>query len=185
MAIIYGGKIISPSINNLQQTDFSKVTAHPEFVVKGKTFYDETGQLKTGTSDIIDKSTGQVAHNLFTIYATAENAPHGTLEHIIGYSVNSEDAVTYTELEIDVDASGETTNVSTATAAEIERLGASDTVKIYTTHSGGSIGNAVRVVCENCVATCTAVDENYSEWEITVSDFGAYASSITVIFDYS
>lgn len=54
MAIYYGGKLIAPNINNLQQTDFSKATAHPEFVAKGKAFYDETGQLREGERYLID-----------------------------------------------------------------------------------------------------------------------------------
>ena len=42
-------KAVSPCVSTCQNADFSKVTAHPEFVVAGKTFYDETGQLQTGT----------------------------------------------------------------------------------------------------------------------------------------
>lgn len=50
MAIIYNGKEVAPSIANLQETDFSKVTVQPEFVAAGKYFYDEKGQLRVGTS---------------------------------------------------------------------------------------------------------------------------------------
>lgn len=50
MSIKFNGAQISLSIANYQPTDFSKVTARPEFVLKGKTFHDETGQLKTGTA---------------------------------------------------------------------------------------------------------------------------------------
>lgn len=50
MSIKFNGAQISLSIANYQPTDFSKVTAHPEFVLKGKTFHDETGQLKEGTA---------------------------------------------------------------------------------------------------------------------------------------
>ena len=48
--IKYNGKEIGSSIGNYQPTDFSKVTAHPEFVLKGKKFYDETGRLREGTA---------------------------------------------------------------------------------------------------------------------------------------
>lgn len=48
MSIKFNGATVTPSFENLQPTDFSKVTAHPEFVLKGKTFYDETGQLREG-----------------------------------------------------------------------------------------------------------------------------------------
>lgn len=50
MSIKYNGAQVSMCIANYQPTDFSKVTAHPEFVLRGKTFYDETGQLKHGTA---------------------------------------------------------------------------------------------------------------------------------------
>jgi dihydrofolate reductase len=53
MAIIYDGREVAASFTNLQETDFSKVTAHPEFVAKGKTFYDETGQLQEGTAEFM------------------------------------------------------------------------------------------------------------------------------------
>lgn len=43
------GKEVAPSIASLQPTDFSKVTARPEFVLKGKKFHDEAGQLREGT----------------------------------------------------------------------------------------------------------------------------------------
>lgn len=46
----YNGKKLDSVIYHERETDFSKVTAHPEFVLKGKTFHDETGQLKTGTA---------------------------------------------------------------------------------------------------------------------------------------
>lgn len=48
MAIKFNGATISPSAENLQPTDFAAVTARPEFVLKGKTFYDEAGQLRVG-----------------------------------------------------------------------------------------------------------------------------------------
>ena len=53
MSIQINGSQLSTSVNNLQPTDFSKVTAHPEFVAKGKTFYDETGQLREGTAEFM------------------------------------------------------------------------------------------------------------------------------------
>ena len=53
MAIIFNGAEIAPNIVNQQQTDFSKVTVQPEFVMKGKFFYDETGQLREGTAEFI------------------------------------------------------------------------------------------------------------------------------------
>ena len=49
MSIQINGSVVSTSVNNLQQTDFSKVTAHPEFVLEGKKFYDNKGQLREGT----------------------------------------------------------------------------------------------------------------------------------------
>ena len=49
MSIKINGSAVSPSFENLQATDFSKVTAQPEFVLEGKNFYDETGQLREGT----------------------------------------------------------------------------------------------------------------------------------------
>ena len=49
MAILYNGAAVAPSFGNVTQADFSGVTAHPEFVVKGKTFYDEKGRLQKGT----------------------------------------------------------------------------------------------------------------------------------------
>ena len=51
MATFINGAEVVPSIEKLQETDFSKVTARPEFVAAGKTFYDETGQLRVGTSE--------------------------------------------------------------------------------------------------------------------------------------
>ena len=50
MKSLYNGKKLGSVIYHERATDFSKVTAHPEFVLKGKTFHDETGQLKTGTA---------------------------------------------------------------------------------------------------------------------------------------
>lgn len=50
---IFNGVELDASMATYQQTDFSKVTARPEFVLKGKTFYDETGQLRVGTAEFI------------------------------------------------------------------------------------------------------------------------------------
>ena len=55
MAILFNGAEIAPNIVNQQPTDFSKVTARPEFVAAGKYFYDEKGQLQVGTSKYIHK----------------------------------------------------------------------------------------------------------------------------------
>lgn len=57
MAILINGAAVAPSFGNVTQTDFSDVTAHPEFVQKGKKFYDETGRLKTGTAELIQTPT--------------------------------------------------------------------------------------------------------------------------------
>lgn len=54
--IIINGKEVGACIANYQTTDFSQVTAHPEFVLKGKTFHDETGQLREGTADFNTKN---------------------------------------------------------------------------------------------------------------------------------
>ena len=59
MAIIYNGAEVQPFAANVQETDFSKVTARPEFVLEGKKFYNETGQLQTGTASLkIDGESG-------------------------------------------------------------------------------------------------------------------------------
>lgn len=57
MAILYNGKEIAPSIANLQETDFSKVTVQPEFVAAGKYFYNEKGELCVGTSKYLSGAT--------------------------------------------------------------------------------------------------------------------------------
>lgn len=49
MSIKYNGAEIGSCIGNYQQTDFSQATVQPEFVVKGKKFYDDKGQLREGT----------------------------------------------------------------------------------------------------------------------------------------
>ena len=48
--LFINGKKAAPTIANQQDTDFTKVTARPEFVAEGKYFYDETGTLRVGTS---------------------------------------------------------------------------------------------------------------------------------------
>ena len=63
MAIKYQGSEIAPSIVNLQETDFSKVTARPEFVAAGKTFYDEKGQLQVGTSKYLSTTDAESAES--------------------------------------------------------------------------------------------------------------------------
>lgn len=59
MAILYKGSGVAPNVANLQETDFSEVTVHPEFVLKGKKFYDETGQLKQGTATLFEGYEGR------------------------------------------------------------------------------------------------------------------------------
>lgn len=62
MSIKFNGERVGTCITNYQPTDFSQVTTQPEFVLKGKKFYDETGQLREGTavfnmsSDVIIKN---------------------------------------------------------------------------------------------------------------------------------
>lgn len=71
MSIKFNGATLSPSIENLQPTDFSKVTARPEFVLRGKKFYDEAGQLRVGEmlfSGSVDSESGATIAEL-----TAEN----------------------------------------------------------------------------------------------------------------
>lgn len=53
MSTQINGSSVATSINNLQPTDFSKTTASPEFVMSGKTFYDATGRLRTGTALLV------------------------------------------------------------------------------------------------------------------------------------
>ena len=48
--IVFNGKEVGHSNGTLLPTDFTKVTTQPEFVLKGKKFYDETGQLREGTA---------------------------------------------------------------------------------------------------------------------------------------
>lgn len=43
------GEEVTPTIVRHDPTDFSEVTARPEFVFKGKKFHDATGQLREGT----------------------------------------------------------------------------------------------------------------------------------------
>ena len=52
MSIKMNGKNVGSCIANYQPTDFSKAPLRPEFVLKGKKFYDETGQLQVGTLEI-------------------------------------------------------------------------------------------------------------------------------------
>lgn len=59
MSILYQGKKVTPNIVNCQETDFSKVTARPEFVMKGKKFHDEAGQLREGTAELITVEGGE------------------------------------------------------------------------------------------------------------------------------
>ena len=63
MAILINGAPVAPSFGTITPTDFSDVTAHPEFVVKGKTFRDETGQLKTGTLTSYGNTDAEAAVN--------------------------------------------------------------------------------------------------------------------------
>ena len=73
------GNTVAANMNNLQPTDFSKVTAHPEFVLKGKTFYDETGQLREGTAAL-------AAKNLITKTITENGTYNATDDGVDGYS---------------------------------------------------------------------------------------------------
>lgn len=54
--IQYNGNDVGASMTNYQPTDFSPVTAHPEFVLKGKKFFDETGTLREGNLERIQAS---------------------------------------------------------------------------------------------------------------------------------
>lgn len=49
MSTFYNREPVSAEIARLDPTDFSAVTARPEFVLKGKKFHDVTGQLREGT----------------------------------------------------------------------------------------------------------------------------------------
>lgn len=49
MAILMNGVAVAPSFGTIAQIDFSGVTVHPEFVVKGKKYYNDKGQLEAGT----------------------------------------------------------------------------------------------------------------------------------------
>ena len=49
MAILINGAPVAPSFGTITPTDFSGVTVHPEFVVKGKQYHNEKGELETGT----------------------------------------------------------------------------------------------------------------------------------------
>ena len=49
MSTFFNREPVSAEIVRLDPTDFSAVTARPEFVLKGKKFHDVTGQLREGT----------------------------------------------------------------------------------------------------------------------------------------
>lgn len=49
MAILMNGAPVAPSFGTIAQLDSSGVTVRPEFVVNGKKYYNDKGQLETGT----------------------------------------------------------------------------------------------------------------------------------------
>ena len=78
MSILYNGKCVAPIVAKYDPTDFSEVTARPEFVLKGKKFHDVTGQLKTGTATFQingESGGGDSLEGVFDNTATEINLP--------------------------------------------------------------------------------------------------------------
>ncbi len=88
--IKYNGQEVGYSNGVFESTDFSMVTARPEFVLKGKKFYDEAGQIREGVASLTVGDAAEAVLEEKTITANGEYTPRAGVDGFSKVTVNVE-----------------------------------------------------------------------------------------------